>query len=1401
MAQGESGVEARDEERKDVGLPTPVQETVEGAGDGSSSKSAFSAPKPSSLAASLAVLVIGTLFRTGWTNVLLVLLCSTLLLLNPWVRTFLELRSISDPSSTKTSNLSAYDPARFLLSLYPTEVAGEDAKGEEKQADSGPAATKPHSKTAPLEQSESYAALRRMPAHLRSPIADLEELMIRDYISTWYDYHSFGDQSLPNQARYSIDHAVGSVYAAMEDVRNVDVTSELILTASSVLLTTLRTRRLYPGRKPIFTSNTSRIAALRDALDRMFTRHLKKQDAQCDLLKILMREILCKQIWNAIEGIGNPDFINSKIVEWGESQRETEEQSTWSEEPAPYQHRGSTARSVNTSVQHGASSAGGAENATESVPSSPMIPRALASPSMDGHTFTTKPPLSPSNLTPPKPSAASSEPLTSQPRAMTMPSPSPLGKSPVAVSVPPSPRLHAPPLPRRPLSVGRNNNNIGSSRSPSNENNTGSPQPPALPLRKNTTNRETLTNHEDRAVPDLMSNVPLEANKGMVLPDSLQNSLKLSTSSTAQTSDNVEGYRLSTDSNHSRSLSEHDQNHDYEGDRTSYDRQYAKNSRQGNSSTDSSYYAARSKPSSRPASSASGGIPPAPDLAEVLSGGTSAGLSALRDAFEAFLHRGGAASRSLFFSPPSAATVSSGEGETLLKLHVGLATIARLVPTEHSNEGEVYRQDAYSIILKALHSLNQADDSIAGRPVREACLVAAQRLDVVDDGRVREVTRPVELALWTRLHGLYEHFWKETCTRPAGGRPTVSSPTFNSSGRSSFSASRPSEERSRPSMDQLHYQPRKKGSTANAQSSVVPAGSQDSHVPPFMARPQSTPPKGPAAGTDRTVSSERANSRQEEAQQPLSMTQAPPNAPSYKDDIVTRPVARRGEIQPSSEDEEDTKEEATASLSSSQSAMYAGNTVPSIDIAVTDVSPNADRPAMTVDIRTYEAMIAVEGLVSGGGGFVLLRQWKDFQQLDEQLNKLSNLPDLPVRLPTIKGQTSLTLTREIEHYLAQILSSSAHVGTEAVQYFIDKTRAGEPSSNKSSLLMDSLRSSSKGGLDLGKSLANGVGGLGKNAISTLQMMPGSVVNLRTATKNSTLDPPANSPERAASRPLPEERRAVAREREVPLPREISRVPVRAASPLPQPQPPPPPPPSSTAPARPQEGSSINNSNNNNNRSSNNNDNNNNAASYASELSPQDLDNLLSCAFAIADEAFNLSGGWTLRRGLLRVLEQVVRTQYWSSIMGMFHNLSHSLNEEQIGTWLDQLKDKFWPDEKKGKSTVPLYTSSSNNGGNTNGSTIAEGKADGVGPHDAAHLVEAVEETKERSVEEKQACHLKAKSIVVAQTPSGSAFFLGPGGKQSCEKALNLLHEEICNPETSLDLVLTLVLKLCDIVAR
>jgi hypothetical protein len=1325
MAEVKLGVE---DNKKPV--LSPVKEATTD-GNGVDKSSPASLLTPSTLAATLAILLLGLLFRTGWTNVLLVLLCSILFLLNPWVRTFLELPPALDSSSSSRSAFSTYDPARFL------DFTNADAAQGTTEATSNEKSNTEELKK-PLDRSEAYAALRRMPAYLRMPIADLEELIIRDCITSWYDFHSFGDQSLPNQARYSIDHAVGSIYAALENMRSADVVSDILLTSSSVLLTTLRGKRLHPRRSPIFSSDTARINAIREAVERLLIKHMGRQDAHCDLMRTLLRELLCKQAWNAIGGIGEPDFINRSIIMWGENQqakeREVEEEPPkWPEEavmPSPQpSHRSSAAPSPAPSTPRTESPAAPLRQPTLSVPPSTHTP-SLTSTARPSNNATASSSTTPSR----------SAPLTMQPRPMMMPIPSSKKegseterRSPIMSS---SPTMYQPPpLPRRPLIDINTPLDHSPLREATHHQGDHLPnQPPSLPPRKDTMASEEAV--DESAWLSMPMNIPVEARRETPLPESLRSSLK--TSSVGDES--VEGYRLSSESSRDMNTStsselrspvlNNNRSHDSEG--RSYHSN--RNDEQSQSSSDSQFYQTRS----RPASSASGGIPPAPDLAEVLSSTGSPSLSALRDAFEAFLERGGATSRSLFFSPPSAATVAPGEGAILLKLHYGLATIARLVPDNAKEEGEVYREDAFNTTLSALQNLNQADDGIAGRPLREALLVCAQRLEMADDGRLREVLRPVELSLWARLSGLYARFWKETCTRPAGSRPSIASPTLGSGGRASFSANRQSGERVRPSADQLHYQPRKKMS-ANASSSAsvskTDLGDLSEDIP--AQRANSTPPNKASSMQDR--------GQEWQAEAPVT-PMAPPPVPPRKDP-VSRPVPRRAEVQPISDDD---VEEAVNSSSRASLDLPSS----SIEITATDVSLNADRPDAAVDIRTYEVMIAVEGLVAGGGGFVLLRTWKDLQQMQEQLRSSMLLdtsgPD--VNLPSIKGQTSRTLTKDVESYLVKLLSNPTLVESEAVQYFIDKTRAGEPPSNRSTLLMESLRFKNRG-LGLGKTFVSGVGVAGKTAINTLQMMPGNVAALsQPSTRNSSArGSPARGPHAQLVDDAPNDH-LYADKREG--------VPPSLLTPAP--------------PPRPSSSQSMSS-----------------AHDLKYDLSPQEMDTLLSCAFAIADEAFNLSGGWTLRRGLLRVLEQVVRTQYFSSIMGMFHNLAYSLNQEQIASWIVQLKEKFWPDE----GAVPAVTSKDQK--QHTQSDLHERRQEAA----AELLVEAVGDesgAEERSSEEKLACHLKAKSIIIAQTPVGSAYFLGPGGKQSCEKALNLLHEEVTKPETSLDLVLTVFLKLCDI---
>jgi hypothetical protein len=70
----DSGLRVEEDQKEKNASLSPVRENVR-EGDPSPSSPAFS-PNPSTVAVSLAVLVVGALLRTGFINVLLVLLCS-----------------------------------------------------------------------------------------------------------------------------------------------------------------------------------------------------------------------------------------------------------------------------------------------------------------------------------------------------------------------------------------------------------------------------------------------------------------------------------------------------------------------------------------------------------------------------------------------------------------------------------------------------------------------------------------------------------------------------------------------------------------------------------------------------------------------------------------------------------------------------------------------------------------------------------------------------------------------------------------------------------------------------------------------------------------------------------------------------------------------------------------------------------------------------------------------------------------------------------------------------------------------------------------------------------------------------------------------------------------------------
>lgn len=80
------------------------------------------------------------------------------------------------------------------------------------------------------------------------------------------------------------------------------------------------------------------------------------------------------------------------------------------------------------------------------------------------------------------------------------------------------------------------------------------------------------------------------------------------------------------------------------------------------------------------------------------------------------------------------------------------------------------------------------------------------------------------------------------------------------------------------------------------------------------------------------------------------------------------------------------------------------------------------------------------------------------------------------------------------------------------------------------------------------------------------------------------------------------------------------------------------------------------------------------------LSAIEFSNVLSFAMAILEEAYELSdGAWNLRRGILRVLETVLRTSYAGVIRAGMTKLVQNVSEEEFYVkQIDKLRESFWP---------------------------------------------------------------------------------------------------------------------------
>ncbi|WFD19171.1 hypothetical protein MCAP1_001394 [Malassezia caprae] len=412
-------------------------------------------------------------------------------------------------------------------------------------------------------------------------------------------------------------------------------------------------------------------------------------------------------------------------------------------------------------------------------------------------------------------------------------------------------------------------------------------------------------------------------------------------------------------------------------------------------------------------------------------------------------------------------------------------------------------------------------------------------------------------------------------------------------------------------------------------------------------------------------------------------------------------------------------------------------------ISVLDVSESVD-PGRAVDPRTLQVLVTMEDAPGAGtGGYAVLRTWPHFEALHTELMRMyEKLPSdsglvPPPPLPSLKGLASAAACEAIRQYLVALLVPAEDTlawynTTQAVQRFLDKTRAADEDAKlKNNALMSSL-----GGVS--RSLASGlVGAAGTARKSMGHMAPAP----SRASRIFGLRPDMSDTRRASVREAPELPVREAPElpvREAPElpPRPVDEAPVEApadpsdAAPAAAPV-------EATAPVDPPVA----------------------GPPADGAASVQDVKALLTAVFAVTREALNMHEAWTVQRGMLRVMEQFLRTTYYGTVASLVTYLAGLLSIDAQVSWLQLLRTKLWPNDAW---------------------------AGGQPGHPA------------RSAADVRATAEAARAVVLSYAPPQAAYALGLGGKQAVADALATVHDVVTDPVVSLDLHLALLLRVLDL---
>lgn len=146
------------------------------------------------------------------------------------------------------------------------------------------------------------------------------------------------------------------------------------------------------------------------------------------------------------------------------------------------------------------------------------------------------------------------------------------------------------------------------------------------------------------------------------------------------------------------------------------------------------------------------------------------------------------------------------------------------------------------------------------------------------------------------------------------------------------------------------------------------------------------------------------------------------------------------------------------------------------------------------------------------------------------------------------------------------------------------------------------------------------------------------------------------------------------------------------------------------------------------------------------LSPIEFNNVLSFAMAILEEAYDLvDSTWNLKRGLLKVLETVLRTSYAGVIKAAVQKLVMMASDEAAyGKRIDGLTDSFWPPPER------IWWSS----------------------------LPGAKDQPMRTAEDKETTRLEARRLLLLQAPEGLKVTLG---STATADAFVRLHDALQGP--------------------